>query len=158
IISPGELRDGRASAATVRIVTSGHGGLGFVGEIAGSDMHHASGTIHVAIPSLRNLLAWAQIRSVKQGENLGPLTIEGKIDGNAAKLTLADAMIQLDQVKAKGTYVLTRTHQLQELDLDNLALYGGTGSGRIVAEETGPTPTVSATFDLTGITVHDVSF
>ena len=157
IVSPAELRDDRPSAAMVHIVTSTHGSLGFLGEIARSDVHHASGTIHVAIPSLRNLLAWAQIRSAKQEENLGPMTIDGRIDGDAAKLALADATIQLDQVTAKGTYVLTRTHQHQELDLDNLALYGGTGAGKIVADETGPTPTVSVTFDLTGITVHDVS-
>ena len=53
---------------------------------------------------------------------------------------------------------MTRTHQHQELDLDNVALYGGKGGGRIVVDEGGPTPTVSAIFDLTGITVHDVSF
>jgi AsmA protein len=158
IVSPAELRDGRASAATVYIIAPAHGSLGFQGEIDGSDVHHASGTIRVAIPSLRDLLAWAQIGSVKQDENLGPLTIDGKIDGDAAKLTLADATIRLDQVTAKGTYVLTRTHQHQELDLDHVVLYGGTGGGKIVADGAGPTPTVSATFDLTGITVHDVSF
>ena len=157
VAAPAELRDGRVSAAMVR-VASAHGNLGFLGEIDGSNEHHASGTIRVEIPSLGNLLTWAQIRSVKQDNDLGPLTIDGKIDGNAAKLTLADATIQLDQITAQGTYVVTRTHQHQELDLDNVALYGGKGGGRIVVDEGGPTPTVSAIFDLTGITVHDVSF
>ena len=77
---------------------------------------------------------------MKQDNDLGPLTIDGKIDGNAAKLTLADATIQLDQIMAQGTYVVTRTHQHQELDLDNVALYGGKGGGRIVVDEGGPTP------------------
>ena len=158
IVSPAELRDGRGSAAMVHVVTSAHGSLDFRGEIDGSDAHHASGTIRVAIPSLGSLLAWAQIRSMKQDKNLGPLTIDGNIDGDATKVSLADATIQLDQVTAKGTYALTRTHQHQELDLDNVALYGGTGGGKIIADEAGPTPTVSVTFDLTGITVHDVSF
>ena len=158
IVSPAELRDGRGSAAMVHVVTSAHGSLDFRGEIDGSDAHHASGTIRVAIPSLGSLLAWAQIRSMKQDKNLGPLTIDGKIDGDATNVSLADATIQLDQVTAKGTYALTRTHQHQELDLDNVALYGGTGGGKIIADEAGPTPTVSVTFDLTGITVHDVSF
>jgi AsmA protein len=158
IVSPAELRDGRVSAAMVHIVTSIHGSLDFLGEIAGSDMNHASGTIRIAIPSLRNLLDWAQIGLLKQDKNLGPVTINGKIDGDAAKLTLADATIQFDQVTAKGTYVLTRSRQHQELHLDGIALYGGTGGGKIVVDEAGPTPTVSVSFDLTGITVHDVSF
>jgi AsmA protein len=158
IASPAELRDGRASAAMVHIVALAHGSLDFLGEIDGSNVHHASGTIRVEIPSLPNLLAWAQLRSVKQDNDLGPLTIDGKIDGDAAKLTLADATIRLDQVTAKGTYVLTRTHQHQELDLENVAVNGGKGDGKIVADEADRTPTVSVTFDLTGITVHDVSF
>jgi AsmA protein len=158
IASPAELRDGRTSAVMVYIVASAHGSLDFLGEIDGSDVLHASGTIRVAIPALRNLLDWAQIRSVKEDKDLGPLTIDGKIDGDAAKFTLTDATIELDQVTAKGTYVLTRTHRHQLLDLDNVALYGGKGVAKIVADEAGPTPTLSATFDLTGITVHDVSF
>ena len=158
VASPAELRDGRTSAAMVHIVASAHGSLDFLGEIDGSDRHHASGTIRVAIPSLRNLLAWMQIRSVKQDPNLGPQSIVGKIDGDAGKFTLTEATIQLDQVMAKGTYVLTRTHHHQELDLDNVALYGGTASGKIVADEAGHTPALSVTFDLSGITVHDLSF
>ena len=157
VASPAKLRDGHASAAMVH-VASAHGSLSFLGEIDGSNGHHASGTIRVEIPSLRNLLTWAQIRPVKQDNDLGPLIIDGKIDGNAAKLTLADATIQLDQITAQGTYMMTRTHQHQELDLDNIALYGGKGRGKIVADEAGPIPTVSVTFDLTDITVHDVSF
>ena len=121
IASPAELREGRSSAVMVHIVASAHGRLDFLGEIDGGDRHHASGTIRVAIPSLRNLLAWMQIRAVKQDPNLGPLSIVGKIDGDAAKFTLTEATIQLDQVMAKGTYVLTRTHHHQELDLDNVA-------------------------------------
>jgi hypothetical protein len=158
IASPAELREGRSSGATIHIIASAHGSLDFLGEIDGGDGHHASGTIRVAIPSLRNLLAWTQIRAVKQDPNLGPLSIVGKIDGDAGKFTLREATIQLNQVKANGTYVLTRTHHHQELDLDNVALYGGTATGKIVADEAGPTPTLSATFDLSGITVHDLSF
>ena len=156
IASPAELRYGRASAAMVHIVGSGHGKVDFLGEIDGSDVHHASGTIRVEIPSLRDLIAWAQIRLVKQDKELGPLVIDGKIDGDAAKLTLTDATIRLDQVTAEGTYVLTRTRQHQELDLDNVALYGGKGGGKIVADEADRTPTVRVSFDLTGITVHDI--
>ena len=37
-------------------------------------------------------------------------------------------------------------------------LYGGTATGKIVADEAGHTPTLSVTFDLSGITVHDLSF
>ena len=158
VASPAELREGRSSAVMVHIVASAHGSLDFLGEIDGGDRHHASGTIRVAIPSLRNLLAWMQIRAVKQDPDLGPLSIVGKIDGDAGKFTLTEATIQLDQVMAKGTYVLTRTHHHQELDLDNVALYGGTASGKIVADEAGHTPTLSVTFDLSGITVHDLSF
>src|SRR6516164_11825654 len=50
IVSPAELRDGRGSAAMVHVVTSAHGSLDFRGEIDGSEAHHASGTIRVAIP------------------------------------------------------------------------------------------------------------
>ena len=43
-----------------------------------------------------------------------------------------------------------------ELDLDDMALYGGKGTGKIVVDSTGTAPTVAANLKLTGITVHEL--
>jgi len=155
IASPVELRDGRASAATVDIASL-NGNLDFRGTIDGADPLEATGTVNFKTPSLRDFLAWVGIGFTPQDSEFGPLSIDGKIELAGPKLTLTEAAIALDQFAAKGTLVLGEANGRLELDLDDMALYGGKGTGKIVVDSTGTAPTVAANLKLTGITVHEL--
>jgi uncharacterized protein involved in outer membrane biogenesis len=157
VAAPGELRDGRSSAVSLDI-TSPHESFGFHGTIDGAHPVKASGAVDFKTPSLRDLLAWAQVSGASDDNRLGPLTVAGNIAADGAKLTLADAAITLDDVTAKGIFVMTRVDGKQELDFNDLAVYGGKATGKITADQNGPVPNIGTSVQLTGITVHNLSF
>jgi uncharacterized protein involved in outer membrane biogenesis len=157
VASPGALRERRASAAAIDIA-SARGSFGFQGTIDHSGPTKVIGTVAVKTPSLRDLLNWTQIATVSQDSELGPLSIDGKVDFDGAKLALTDTTVTLDTVTAKDPFALTHTDGRFELDLDSVAFLGGEASGKITADATGPMPAIAATMQLKGITVHKLSF
>jgi uncharacterized protein involved in outer membrane biogenesis len=156
VASPSAVRGGGASAATLDI-GSARESFSFAGRIDGADPVAAHGTVEVKAPSLRDLLAWVGIAPAPTDNGLGRLSLDGKIDGDGARLTLSDATIALDGVAATGTFVLTRTDGRFELDFHDLALSGGKATGQLVADDSGPTPSLAASVTLTGITVHQLA-
>jgi uncharacterized protein involved in outer membrane biogenesis len=157
VASLGALRERRASDAVIDIAAA-RGSFGFQGAIDRSDPAKIIGTVAFKTPSLRDLLTWVKIANVSQDSETGPLSIEGKVDFDGAKLALSDTTVTLDTVTAKGPFALTHTHGRFELDLDSMAFLGGKAAGKITGDTTGPTPAIAATLHLTDITVHQLSF
>jgi hypothetical protein len=157
VASPETLHQGGSSTATMDIAAQ-RGSLSFGGEIKGGHGSQATGMTKFKTPSLRNLLAWAPIGLGPQDSELGPLSVDGRIDFRDSKLTLTDASIVLDTVAAKGTLIATRDDGRFELDVNDLALNGGKGTGKIVIDSDGSQPDVAATGNLTGITLSRLSF
>jgi uncharacterized protein involved in outer membrane biogenesis len=156
LASLGELRDGRASAATLDI-TAARGSFAFQGTIDSAEPFAATGTANLKTSSLHDLLVWAKVGLAPEDNTLGPLSIGGKINLGGDKVTLDDATLALDVVTAKGTLVLTRMDGKLELDLNDMAVAGGKGTGKIVIDDSKPEPSIAASAKLTGITVNNVS-
>jgi uncharacterized protein involved in outer membrane biogenesis len=156
VASPAELRDGRSSAAAIDIA-SARGSFAFQGTIDPADPPKAIGTTNFKTSSLRDLLTWARIAVAPQDNQLGPLSIAAKVDLAGDKLTLSDAAITFDDIATKGTLVLTRTDRQLELDLDDMAIAGGKGTGKIVVSGNDSPPTIAASGKLSGITLNRVS-
>jgi AsmA protein len=109
VASPGNLRDRRASAATVDIA-SAHGSFRFQGTIDRGDAATTTGTVDFKTPSLRDLLAWAQIA--------------GKMDFDGSKLMLADTTVAFDGLTASGPIELTHTDGRFIFDFEDMASSG----------------------------------
>jgi uncharacterized protein involved in outer membrane biogenesis len=156
VASPAELRDGRSSGVTIEIA-SAHGDFGFQGTVDAADPPKAIGTTSFKTSSLRDLLNWARVAAAPEDNQLGPLSIAARADLSGGKLTLSDAAITFDEVETKGTLVLSRADGQFELDLNDMAIAGGKGTGKIVINDSGPSPIIAASGNLAGITVKRLS-
>ncbi len=156
VASPGALRNGGDSAVTVDIAAP-NGSFGFHGTITRGKPAKAIGAVDFKTPSLRDLLAWAQIADT-QDDGLGPLSIAGKVDFDGSTLALADATVALDGVTATGPLTLSQGDSRLDLDLNGLTFLGGKATGKVTIDTKGPKPVIAASVRLTGITVRQLSF
>jgi uncharacterized protein involved in outer membrane biogenesis len=154
VAAPGELRMGGPTTVTLDLA-SPRGNIGFNGEIGGRHPLKATGAIAFKTPSLRDLLTWMQFRVGPDDRGLGPLSIDGRLEAAGANATLTEATVTLNTTTAKGTLALTRQDRRLEFDLNDMTLYGGKGSARIVADIGASSHSIAATVKLTGITVRD---
>lgn len=125
LASPGALRDGEASAATIAL-GSARGDLEFQGQVGGPGPIKATGTVNLKLPSLREFLAWAGLPVAAHGRGFGPLTINGKIEVAGPRFALSDAKIMLDAISARGALSVDRSGERPtlsgHLDIDRLDL------------------------------------
>lgn len=153
LASPATLRGGGASRATLDL-SAPHATLGFRGELGGAT--NTTGTVDFKTPSLGSFLEWADPRLGHQDFDLGALAVTGKLDLAESTATLSNATTSLNDVTAQGTLVLHHADGRLELDAADLAIAGGKASGKLVAEKTGPVPSLALTLALTGVTAHDL--
>lgn len=147
------LRGEGSSAATIKI-SAPRGSLGFDGEIDPSNT--AKGAFDLKTPSLHGLLDWLHAGLAPHDSGDAPLSIAGKLDLAKSAATLTDATVTLGDMTAQGTLALQRTAKELELDLTNLALAGGKGTGKLVADDSGPTPSFVGSLALTGVTIRQL--
>ncbi|HVH81681.1 MAG TPA: AsmA family protein, partial [Stellaceae bacterium] len=110
LASPGELRDGRASAATMAL-SSARGSFDFRGSINRGANPSVNGTISANVLSLRELLSWTNIKIGPDDKGLGAFALNGHIEHTGPQTLLSNATVSLDDVPAKGTFRLTHAEK-----------------------------------------------
>lgn len=75
--------------------------LGFGGNVTAGATPKVGGKIDLAVPSLRELAAWAG-SPLPEGGGLEPLAIRGTLAAEGQKVSFTDAEIELDEIKSKG--------------------------------------------------------
>jgi AsmA protein len=118
------LWEGGTSAAAVNIASQ-RAKFDFTGEITGGPAK-ASGAIDLKMPSLRDFLAWAELKFPAGIDGFGPLTVSGRIAAAGSKLTLDNAAVTLDRIAATGALTAERGARRPtlsgHLDIDRLDL------------------------------------
>lgn len=99
--APGALQSGGTSPITIALAAAPIS-FNFQGEASGATLSKLGGTAHLSVPSVRGLAKWLGIPFNPPGTGFGPLSINGKIAKNGAKIAFTDAAISLDAIKATG--------------------------------------------------------
>ncbi len=97
---PAAFEGGRPTAIRLQ-VASAPINFSFVGSGAAAPTPKLDGNADLAIPSLRNLAAWAG-RPMPAGNGFGPLAIKGKVAIVGRKYTFSDASVAFDAIKGNG--------------------------------------------------------
>lgn len=100
--------------------------LSFSGQVTGLPPAKATGTVDLAMPSLRDFAKWAGSPIAMGGSGLGPLKITGTVAMAGPKYSFNDANISLDDIQAKGAISVdtggARPSLTGQLDVDKLDL------------------------------------
>ncbi len=120
--SPRALMEGKSSKLDLK-VASETVNFDFKGEGGGTPFQ-LSGDVGLAVPSIRNLAAWAAQPIQAPGQGLGPLDIKGHIAFGSGKVSFSNAQLSVDAIKGKGDFALdtsgARPSLKGRLDLDQL--------------------------------------
>lgn len=76
--------------------------LSFKGNVKGGAAAGVTGLLDLAVPSVRNLAAWAGSPIALAGSGLGPLSIKGTLAAGAGQVAFTQAAIDIDAIKSKG--------------------------------------------------------
>ena len=123
--APRKLMSGRQSAIDV-MVTAKPVSLGFKGAAALAEVAKVEGGIDLKVPSVRGLAAWTGNPIEPAADNLGPMSIKGKLTVDGPKVSFADARMAIDAIKAVGELLIdakgARPFVKGRLDVDRLDL------------------------------------
>lgn len=101
VAKPRALLDGGATPAELSVATEAVK-LGFKGEAAGAAV---KGDLDLSVPSVRGLVLWATGKPLEApGSALGPFSVKGKLATAGTKVSLTQAAIALDAIKANGDF------------------------------------------------------
>ncbi|KAF0223758.1 MAG: hypothetical protein FD176_1784 [Rhodospirillaceae bacterium] len=104
VTKPRALIDGKSSAADLT-VNSEPVKLSFKGEANGGAVAGAKGAIDLSVPSIRALAHWATGKPLAMdGNGLGPFALSGQLAAAGSKLSLTQAKIAIDSIKASGDF------------------------------------------------------
>jgi AsmA protein len=103
---PGALLAGENSAMDLTLAAAPLK-LAFAGDVLGLPPRLTTGTIDIAAPSLRRLVAWLGRPLAIPGDGLGPLAIKGKLAAKMGQISFEEATIALDAIRAEGNLALT---------------------------------------------------
>ncbi|WP_170984185.1 AsmA family protein [Rhodoligotrophos defluvii] len=133
---PAQLAAGSASAAEVTLA-SPLLNAGYDGQISLKDGLSLAGVVGFSTPSLRELMQWAG-QPLPDGQGLGPFRAESAIGLQHKTLTLKDADIALDGMKARGNVRLeldgARPKVIATLGVDTVDLNVYRGDGEPTAK------------------------
>ncbi len=125
IEAPRKLLSGRASGIDVA-VTAKPLSLGFKGAVAMAEVAKVEGEVDLKVPSVRGLAAWTGNPVEPAADNLGPMSIKGKLAVDGPRVSFTDARMGLDAIKAGGQLVLdvkgAKPFVKGRLDVDRLDL------------------------------------
>lgn len=170
IAKPRALLDGTATPAELSVATEAVK-LGFKGEAAGANV---KGDIDLSVPSVRGLVAWATGKPLEApGTALGPFSLKGKLAAAGTKVSLTQAAIALDAIKANGDFSVdtggARPNLKGKLDVEALdvnpylppeqpAAKGGSAAPAGGPSATAKSDWSDATIDASGLKAADVDF
>ncbi len=99
--TPARLLAGKR--ATLRLSIEGEPlRLSFDGGVITRGAPRLDGVVDLAVPSVRDLAAWAGAPLDAPGTGLGPLAIKGKLVADPAQFAFSDATLALDAIKGTG--------------------------------------------------------
>jgi len=170
VAKPRALLDGTATPAELSVATEAVK-LGFKGEAAGANV---KGDIDLSVPSVRNLVAWATGKPLEAPASaFGPFSLKGKLAAAGTKVSLTQAAIALDAIKANGDFSVdtggTRPNLKGKLDIEALDVNPylppeqPAGKGGTAAPAGGTSPAAKsdwsdATIDASALKSADVDF
>jgi AsmA protein len=173
IDQPQALLDETGSRVDIKLATAPLA-LSFSGRVTGLPPAKLAGAIDVETKSVRQLAKWAGSPIASNGGGLGPLAMRGALAMAGTKISLADADISLDAIKAKGLIsidsagvrpLVTGKLAVDRLDLNPYLSPQTAPDGRPAAAEPQPTPppTIESgrsdrPFDGSVLTLADVDF
>lgn len=177
LAKPRALMEGKASAADIA-VNAETIKLGFRGEANGGAVPGAKGALELSVPSIRALAQWATGKPLAmEGSGLGPLSITGQLAAAGPKVSLTQAAIGLDAIKAKGDFSVdtggARPALKGKLDVEALDLNpylppdspaaqgtggGGTAGGGGGGGKAAKSDWSDAAIDASGLKAADVDF
>jgi uncharacterized protein involved in outer membrane biogenesis len=151
--SPKSLQDGDATSVTLGLAGQ-QGSLHFNGIVQDGMPFKAAGSAELKTPALRDLLAWAGIKSASDIEWLGDFSIAGQGDLVGDRLSFADASITLDGVESRGGLDLIREGKRFDLSLNDVRISSGSGSAKLSIDTGLDPPAIAASGQLTGVTFN----
>ncbi|MGI9500529.1 MAG: AsmA family protein [Geminicoccaceae bacterium] len=101
LAAPYEVLQGGSSAFSLG-VKSAPLQLGFDGQLGNQGAPSTSGSIDLAVPSVKGLAAWLAEPLQLETDALEALTIAGQLNGSAERIAFTDAVISLDKIKGRG--------------------------------------------------------
>jgi len=125
IDKPQALLDGAESQVGIKLAAAPIT-LNFSGRVTGLPSVELGGVIDLETKSVRQLAKWAGSPITSSGDGLGPLAIRGTVAIAGTKISLSDADLSLDAIKAKGSVSIdnagARPVVTGKLDVDKLDL------------------------------------
>ncbi len=98
--------------------------LGFKGQVATAGAGRMQGDVDLAVPSIKDLAAWAGSPIDARPNTMGALAISGKLDRQGAKTSFNGAKVSLDQIKGTGDITVdtsgAKPHLSAKLALEKL--------------------------------------
>ena len=160
--APRKLMSGQVSAIDA-VVTAKPISLGFKGAAALAEVAKVEGDIDLNVPSVRGLAAWTGNPIEPAADNLGPMSIKGKLTVDGPKISFADARMGLDAIKAVGSLLFdakgAKPFIKGRLDVDRLDLNPYLPEGAAAEPEKKAEPGWSdAPIDMSGLKAVDAEF
>jgi len=127
VAKPRDLMSGRTSAVAAK-VDSEPLKFDYKGSVTNAQPAKVDGDIDLNVPSVRGLAQWTgvTIPPIGTGQNLGPLSIKGKLAIAGPKMQFTQAAIALDAIKGKGEFMAdtsgAKPYARAQLDLEKLDL------------------------------------
>ncbi len=144
LANPGAFAGGAASDISVKLASNPFN-LDFTGNGAIGSALKFSGSVDLAVPSVRGLAKWAGSPISLAGSGLGKLAVKGRVAVAGGSYAFSDAEISVDAIKAKGAVAVDTAHakpyakgnlEVETLDL-NLYLAAAGSSPQAGAASTG---------------------
>ncbi len=101
--SPRGLMAGEASNLAMK-VEAAPVTFSFDGAARNAEELGLQGQLTLAVPSIRNLAAWAGTPLEFPGEGLGPFNLEGMLEMTGAKVALTEAKLAIDEIAGDGLF------------------------------------------------------
>ncbi|WP_420349213.1 AsmA family protein [Pelagibius sp.] len=101
--SPRDLMAGEASNLAMTIEAAPVT-FSFDGAARNAEELGLQGQLNLAVPSIRNLAAWAGNPLDFPGEGLGPFNLEGMLEMTGAKVALTEAKLSIDEIAGDGLF------------------------------------------------------
>lgn len=109
LANPGAFAAGNASDISVKLASNPFT-LDFTGNGAIGPAPKFSGSVDLAVPSVRGLAKWAGSPIGLAGSGLGPLSLKGRVEVAGGSYAFSDAEISVDAIKAKGAVAVDTAH------------------------------------------------
>lgn len=165
-VDAGKLRDLMEGRLTPMNLTLGGDPmrLAFKGQAATGKDLKVDGDVDLAVPSIKELAAWAGSPIEAREKTMGPLAIKGKVGAAGARYSFTNAQIAIDEIKSTGEFTVDTAGARRALKgkLDIAALdvnpYLPPEAPPAKDQQAGPTEWSSDPIDVAALKAADAEF